>query len=205
MAIETCENCKRIIGELEQAYTWQNHILCKECYDRLSNPAVAQPTPVDIHAPVVQPQSPILPPPQRSLVKSTLIVMATVIAVIVVIYIILSIPSILSSYEAKKQAPVIVNLKILHSAVNQFKMDTGRFPTDEEGLGALIVQPTDVTGWEPGGYLETTKIPKDSWGHDFVYQLYPESGKPFVIISYGADGEEGGEGINADLRSTDPY
>jgi general secretion pathway protein G len=199
MAIETCENCKRIIGELEQAYTWQNHILCKVCYARLSNPTAAQPTPVDVRAPV------ILPPPQRSLVKSTLIVMATVIAVIVVIYIILSIPSILSSYEAKKQAPVIFNLKILHSAVNQFKMDTGRFPTDEEGLGALIVQPTDVTGWEPGGYLEITKIPKDSWGHDFVYQLYPESGRPFVIISYGADGEEGGEGINADLRSTDPY
>jgi hypothetical protein len=77
MATETCESCKRIIGELEQAYTWQSHILCKECYARLSNPTVAQPIPVDVHAPV------ILPPPQRSLVKSTLIVMATVIALLV--------------------------------------------------------------------------------------------------------------------------
>jgi len=97
------------------------------------------------------------------------------------------------------------NLKILHSAVNQFKMDTTRYPTDEEGLNALIEQPTDVINWEPGGYLETTEIPKDGWGNDFVYQLYPEGGGQFVIISYGADGEEGGESYDADLYSTDAF
>ena len=97
------------------------------------------------------------------------------------------------------------NLKILHSAVNQFKMDTGRFPTEEEGLKALVEQPTDVTNWEPGGYLETTEIPKDGWGNDFIYERFPESGKPFVIKSLGADGEEGGEDYDADLYSTDAY
>ena len=97
------------------------------------------------------------------------------------------------------------NLKFLHLAVNQFKMDTGRFPTEDEELMALIEQPDDVIDYEPGGYLETTEIPKDGWGRDFIYELYPESGKPFVIISYGADGEEGGEGYDADLRSTDAY
>ena len=95
------------------------------------------------------------------------------------------------------------NLKVLHAAVNQFKMDTGRFPTEEEGLQALIEQPTDVTSYEPGGYLETTEISKDGWGRDFIYELSPESGKPFVIKSLGADGEEGGEGYDADLFSTD--
>lgn len=95
------------------------------------------------------------------------------------------------------------NLKALHSAVNQFKMDTGRFPTEEEGLKALIERPSDVITYAPGGYLETTEIPKDAWGRDFIYELNPESGKPFVIKSYGADGEEGGEGYNADLFSTD--
>lgn len=106
------------------------------------------------------------------------------------------------------QARVITtkaNLKILHSSVNQFKMDTGRFPTEEEELTALIEQPSDVENWEPGGYLETTEIPKDGWGHDFIYELYPESGKPFVIISYGADREEGGEDYDTDLLSTDAY
>jgi len=96
------------------------------------------------------------------------------------------------------------NLRILHSAIIQFKMDTGRFPTEEEGLMALIEQPDDVTNYEPGGYLDTTEVPKDVWGNDFIYDLFPESGKPFVIISFGADGEEGGESHDADLFSTDP-
>ena len=97
------------------------------------------------------------------------------------------------------------NLKILHSAVNQFKMDTGRFPTEEEGLMALIEQPSDVISYEPGGYLETTEIAKDAWGQDFIYESFPESGKPFVIKSLGADKEEGGDDYDADLLSTDAY
>jgi len=96
------------------------------------------------------------------------------------------------------------NLKLLHMAVNQFKMDTGRFPAEEEGLTVLIEPPTDVENWPPGGYLETTEIPKDGWGNDFIFELYPESGKAFVIRSLGADGEEGGEDYDADLLSTDP-
>lgn len=95
------------------------------------------------------------------------------------------------------------NLKLLAAAVNQFKMDTGRFPTEEEGLKALIEQPADVLNYEKGGYLESTEIPKDGWGHEFIYELDPEGGKPFVIISLGADNEDGGEGINADLKNTD--
>jgi general secretion pathway protein G len=97
------------------------------------------------------------------------------------------------------------NLKVLHSAVTQFRMDTGRLPTEEEGLMALIEQPSDVVRYEPGGYLETTEIPKDGWGNDFVYELSPETGKSFVIKSLGADGKEGGEGNDADLYSTDAY
>lgn len=97
------------------------------------------------------------------------------------------------------------NLKILHSAVNQFKMDTNRFPSEDEGLMEIIEQPSDVANWEPGGYLETTEIPKDGWGNEFIYERFPESGKPFVIKSLGADGEEGGEDYDADLLSTDAY
>jgi general secretion pathway protein G len=96
------------------------------------------------------------------------------------------------------------SLRSLHTLVNQFKMDTGRYPTEDEGLKALIEQPTDVTTWPPGGYLETTDIPKDGWGNDFVYELNPTNGKPFLIKSLGADGQDGGEGNNADLLSTDP-
>lgn len=95
------------------------------------------------------------------------------------------------------------SLKTLHHAVLSFKMDTGRYPDEDESLYALIEEPADVTGWDTEGYIEATSIPPDSWRNEFIYQLYPESGKPFVIISYGADGEEGGEDEDADLHSTD--
>jgi general secretion pathway protein G len=96
-------------------------------------------------------------------------------------------------------------LVVLHEQVRMFKLDTGRFPTQEEGLKALVEKPSDVENWEPNGYLATTQIPKDAWGKEYVYQLKPESGESFVIISYGSDGQKGGEGYNADLYSTDHY
>lgn len=95
------------------------------------------------------------------------------------------------------------SLRLLHNAVIQFKMDTGRFPDEDMGLLELVEQPGDVISYQPGGYLETTEVPTDAWRNDFVYERFPESGKLFVIKSYGADGEEGGEDYDADLLSTD--
>jgi len=106
--------------------------------------------------------------------------------------------------DKSKVTTTKANLRLLHSAVNQFYMDNNRYPTEDEGLYALIEPPMDADNWQPGGYLETTDIPTDGWGRDFWYELYPESGKPFVIKSLGADGEEGGEGYDEDLLSTDP-
>jgi general secretion pathway protein G len=128
-----------------------------------------------------------------------------VMAVIVIIGILAGIVAVnvVGRIDKAKVISTKANLKLLHNAVIQFKLDTGRYPSEDAGLTELIEQPTDITGWNQGGYLETTTIPKDAWGNDFVYQSYPESGKPFVIISYGADGEEGGEGYDTDLYSTD--
>ncbi len=105
--------------------------------------------------------------------------------------------------ERAKVTTTKASLRQLASAVNQFYMDTNRYPTEDEGLYALIEPPSDVTNWQPGGYLDTTDVPPDGWGNEFIYELYPESGKPFVIKSLGADGQDGGEGYNADLLSTD--
>ena len=107
-----------------------------------------------------------------------------------------------SKIDQARETTTKANLKALAAAVNQFRMDTARFPTEDEGLLALIEQPSDVETWEPGGYLETTEIPKDGWGNEFIFELYPESGKQFVIRSSGPDGEQGTED---DLLSTDAY
>ena len=128
-----------------------------------------------------------------------------VMAVIVIIGILAGIVAVnvVGKIDKAKVTATKANLKMLHNAVITFKLDTGRYPSEDAGLKELIEEPQDLKGWNQGGYLETTALPKDAWGNDFIYQLYPESGKPFVIISYGADGEEGGEGYNTDLYSTD--
>ena len=113
--------------------------------------------------------------------------------------------NVMGRIEKAKVISTKASLRMLHDAVGQFKFDTGKYPTEEEGLDALVNPPGDVLNWEPGGYLETTAIPPDSWGNEFDYILYPESGKPYVVVSYGADGEEGGEGHDTDLLSTDAY
>lgn len=100
-------------------------------------------------------------------------------------------------------SPTKANLRLLHNAVNQFHIDTGRWPREDEGLVVLVRQPGDVTNWQPGGYLETVGVPEDCWGNDFIYELCPGADQSFVIKSYGADGREGGEGENADLYSAD--
>ena len=137
--------------------------------------------------------------------RNTAFTMIEMMAVIVIIGILGGIVavSVVGKIDKSRVIATKASLKMLHNAVVQFKLDTGRYPTEDIGLQELVEQPTDVTGWSPGGYLETTTIPKDAWGNEFIYQLYPESGKPFVIISYGANGEEGGEGYDADLYSTD--
>ncbi len=97
------------------------------------------------------------------------------------------------------------SLRVLDEAVLQFKMDTGKYPIEDEGLYVLIEAPSDAEDYPEGGYLRTTEVPADAWGNEFMYVRYPESGKPYEILSYGADGEEGGEGYDADMRSTDAY
>jgi general secretion pathway protein G len=94
-------------------------------------------------------------------------------------------------------------LRQLHTAVFQFRMDSGRWPTAAEGLSVLVTPPAGVTNWPPGGYLETAELPKDGWGRDCILELRPDARRPFVIKSLGADGVAGGEGYNADLFSSD--
>lgn len=90
----------------------------------------------------------------------------------------------------------------LATAVNQFALDTGRYPTSQEGLAALLEAPTDVSGWN-GPYLDADALPKDAWRKDFVYRAPERSGR-FEILSYGADGVPGGSDDSADISSRQP-
>jgi len=84
-------------------------------------------------------------------------------------------------------------------ALGQYKLDTGLFPTTEQGLNALRVKPEGVNNWN-GPYMPKD-IPLDQWGHPFVYKYPGEHGDEPDILSYGADGQPGGDGIAADIMS----
>ncbi|MDF7800331.1 type II secretion system major pseudopilin GspG [Pontiellaceae bacterium B1224] len=92
----------------------------------------------------------------------------------------------------------------LENALERFKLDMGRYPTEDEGLAVLITAPEDDDGsWGPK-YLKKERYLLDAWNNDYVYTAPGPDGEPFEIISYGADGAEGGEGqFDADLSNLD--
>jgi general secretion pathway protein G len=85
------------------------------------------------------------------------------------------------------------------TALNTYKMDVGVFPTTEQGLLALRTRPANMPQW--GGPYLAKDIPADPWGRPYVYRYPGENSEDPEIISYGADGQPGGEGINADVVS----
>lgn len=107
-------------------------------------------------------------------------------------------PRVLNRLGESKQKIARTQLEMLESALDQFKLDTGRYPTTEEGLKALIKNP-GIKGWN-GPYLKKNKIPKDPWGRDFIYKCPGEHGE-YDLYSLGADGKPGGKGENADITS----
>jgi len=71
-----------------------------------------------------------------------------------------------------------------------FYLDAGRYPSTEEGLGALAVRPAGVSSWN-GPYLKTAGVPKDPWGHNYLYRSPGQNG-PYDVGSLGPEGREGG-------------
>jgi len=96
-----------------------------------------------------------------------------------------------------------MDISTLETALKLYKLDNGRYPSTEQGLQALVEPPSVGVlprKWRKGGYLEKGKIPKDPWGGDYVY-LCPGLHGDFDIISYGADGQPGGEGNDRDVNN----
>lgn len=90
------------------------------------------------------------------------------------------------------------------SALEQFKLDVGRYPTNDEGLKALIAAPGEIKNWN-GSYLTKKVVPKDGWGNELQYRCpAKKDGEEFEVFSLGADNKEGGEKDNADLFSWQP-
>jgi general secretion pathway protein G len=91
-----------------------------------------------------------------------------------------------------------VDIANLEQALDLLSFDLGRYPTSEEGLNALLNNPGNPN-WK-GPYLKKTTVPKDPWQRDFIYRCPGQHGD-YDLFSLGADGQEGGDGENADVTS----
>jgi general secretion pathway protein G len=111
-------------------------------------------------------------------------------------------PNLIGKSEEAKQKLVCVQMQSIAQALKMFKLDNGNYPDTEEGLKALVKNPDSekYPNYSQKGYFSNGQLPKDPWGHPYVY-IKTEDG--FNLISLGADGKEGGTGENKDISYED--
>jgi general secretion pathway protein G len=107
-------------------------------------------------------------------------------------------PRFFGQEKKAKQRGAKGQISLLESAVDTYRLDIGRYPTTAQGLEALRERPDGIDKWD-GPYLRK-ELPLDPWGNPYVYESPSEHGE-YAIVSYGADGTPGGEGIDMDIVS----
>lgn len=107
-------------------------------------------------------------------------------------------PRFFGQEKKARQKAAKSQIALFEAALDTYRLDVGRYPTSEQGLEALFTRPQGIDKWD-GPYLKK-EIPRDPWGHAYAYQSPSEHGD-FAIVSYGADGSPGGEGIDQDIVS----
>ena len=122
----------------------------------------------------------------------------TIVEVLVVLSIIALImgfvgPRVLSYLSDSKIKAAKIQISNLSAAIDLYYLDTGKFPTVDEGLDVLVSKPPAANSWN-GPYLKVTTLPNDPWGNAYRYQPASENGA-YTIISFGPDGQEGSDDI----------
>ncbi len=128
----------------------------------------------------------------------TLTEMLVVIGIIGLIAAVLT-PNIINQFARAKAKAAQLQLDTLAANIETFSSDVGRYPTQKEGLEALVTQPASVEGWT-GPYLRDSKMLNDPWGRPIIYTVDSDR-HTFVVESLGADGKQGGDGVDRDLKS----
>ncbi len=124
------------------------------------------------------------------------------ILIVVVILSILAIsvvPQFMDAPDKARVAKTQADVKNIETALSMYKLDNFNYPSTSQGLQALVSKPSgtpEAKNWKPGGYL--SQLPNDQWGNPYQY-LNPGSRAVVDVYSFGADGQPGGEGMNADI------
>ncbi len=130
----------------------------------------------------------------------TLIELMVVIVIIAILAAFVT-PKLMNRADEARVTEAKIQIKNIETSLRLFKMDNGFYPSTEQGLQSLITQP--VTGQIPenyreNGYMEKRTLPSDPWGNAYIY-ISPGMQGDYDIITYGADGEQGGDKLNADI------
>lgn len=128
----------------------------------------------------------------------TLTEMLVVIGIIGLIAAVLT-PALIGQLGRARAKAAQLQLETVSAEVEMFQADVGRYPTVAEGLSALVTEPAGADGWT-GPYMRDAKALKDPWSRPLVYSVGAD-GQGYVIVSLGADGKEGGNGVNRDLKA----
>ncbi len=110
-------------------------------------------------------------------------------------------PMVLRQFGTAKSSTAQIEVNRLLTDLEFFRVDVGRFPSEDEGLAALLAQPDGVDKWQ-GPYLPKESQLNDPWDRPYIYGL-SDDGQTAIVSSLGADGVEGGTGENADVSSSD--
>jgi general secretion pathway protein G len=109
-------------------------------------------------------------------------------------------PQILGRFNTAQTRTAKLQANTLSAALDDFFIDVGRYPTPEEGVDALLAAPPGAGAWN-GPYVRSERTLLDPWERKYVVSPPAASNQPPIILSLGADGKEGGEGADADVRS----
>jgi general secretion pathway protein G len=109
------------------------------------------------------------------------------------------VPKLIGQVDQARVSKAKADVQALVAALTMYRIDNSRYPTSEQGLAGLVQKPNDpaIKNWKPGGYLDS--ISKDPWGNDYQYAYPGTHGKDYDVFSVGADGQPGGEGLDADI------
>ncbi|HWY72069.1 MAG TPA: type II secretion system major pseudopilin GspG [Burkholderiaceae bacterium] len=138
-------------------------------------------------------------PRTRGFTLIEIIVVITIMAIMAA----LIVPRVVGRTDDARIAAARQDIATLMNALKLYRLDNGRYPTTEQGLRALVEKPTVEpipTNWKAGGYLDASTVRKDPWGNDYAY-LNPGLHGEIDLISFGRDGQPGGEGPDADIGS----
>lgn len=136
---------------------------------------------------------------QRTRKAGVTLIEMLVVVTIIALFAALVAPRMLRRGDQARVVQSKAQINSFQTALGAYKLDTSQFPSNELGLSALRARPEGLTQWE-GPYLPQ-EIPNDPWGRPYLYKYPGEHGDEPDIVSLGADGQPGGEGINADIVS----